>query len=204
MYSDEPGFDVEVAKYHWPGLNTESLVFDIGAFEGIWAQEIARKYHPRQFYLFEPQHGTHIQRLHNHLLGYDYILFDFALGDRDGEFAMVEYGTDGASFLSGADTRQQVGSGTMVDAAAFLTRRAAATSNIDLTSMNIEGYEFILLPYLHTHGLLPRFERLMVQFHTFVENSQAQYEYICNILGETHTMLWECYPTWVAWERKAA
>lgn len=200
--------DYEALMVDWPALTPFSNVFDVGAFEGAWAAKIARKYHPR-LWLFEPQtEGAHMERLRAGLEGENYRLFGVALGERNAELPMGEWSTDGCSFLlteadamKPGNSRQQMGRGVMVDASWWFKMYAVELPNIDLASINIEGYEFRLLPYLCETGDIRRFERLAVQFHLFVPDAYAQYAAIRERLEATHRLLWDAFPTWVAWER---
>lgn len=199
--------DFEALMVSWPGLTTESVVFDVGAFEGAWASKIAQKYNP-QLFLFEPQpEGAHTRRLRDGLQSYNYRLFPFALGERNAEMPMGEWDTDGCSFLlteedasRPGNSRTQMGSGIMMDAAMFLDRYGL--ENVDLASINIEGYEFILIPYLIETGMIARFQRLAIQFHLFVPDAFAKYDALKAELEKTHVLLWDAFPTWVAWERR--
>lgn len=198
--------DYESLMLQWPALTRESVVFDVGAFEGKWAAQIAARYNPA-LYLFEPQYtGSHIDRLRAGLQGRNYLLLPYALGERNAELPMGEWDTDGCSFLlteedarRPGNTRTQMGRGLMVDAAVWLD--GFAVKNIDLASINIEGYEYRLLPYLMETGYIRRFERLAVQFHLFVPGAEQMADAIRSRLAETHQLLWDAFPTWVAWER---
>lgn len=198
--------DIEALMLDWP-LTDESVVFDVGAFEGKWAAKIAEKY-GASLMLFEPQaSGSHIDRLRAGLAGHRYLFFPYALGERNAELPMGEWDTDGCSFLlteedarKPGNTRTQMGRGLMVDAVAWL--KSYGIEDIDLASINIEGYEFRLLPYLIETGAIKRFQRLAVQFHLFVPDALAQYDALKGRLEETHRLLWDAFPTWVAWERR--
>lgn len=197
--------DVEALMLGWP-LTDKSVVFDVGAFEGKWAAKIAERYNPA-LYLFEPQaEGSHMDRLREGLQGRNYRLFPYALGERNAELPMGEWDTDGCSFLlteedarRPGNTRTQMGHGLMVDAVAWLD--SYEIENVDLASINIEGYEFRLLPYLIDTGAIRRFQRLAVQFHLFVPGAEQMADAIRSRMAETHHVLWDAFPTWVAWER---
>lgn len=140
----------------WPALTPDSIVLEIGAYKGRWALQIAERYNPR-LYCFEPQAwacATTKQVLED----YNAQVFNYALGDRDDVLTMGKYGTDGCSFV---DVDGQQGNGVMRDIAAVLPELGITA--VDLCLINIEGYEFTLLPYMFRMGIYPNI--FMVQMH---------------------------------------
>lgn len=77
-----------------------------------------------------------------------------------------------------------------VDIAKYLNEEVA------LVKMNIEGYEYTLLPYMIAQGLMKWVKNLQVQFHE-VEGSEKTYEHIREELSKTHRLTWR-YP--FCWE----
>ena len=67
------------------------------------------------------------------------------------------------------------------------------------------GAEYHLLPDMIASGIIVRFRNFWCQFHPgLVKDSDQIYEYICNEIGNREhiryfDMLWDCYPTAVAW-----
>lgn len=198
--------DYERLMLDWP-LTKDSIVFDVGAFDGTWSAQIARRYHPGYMYLFEPQReGAHITRLRRAMrqagddgVPQSYSLLPYGLGITSGVFPMGECDTDAASFL--LDSRQQ-GMGELMDAHKWLNgwREGGTADAIDLASINIEGYEYQLLPYLIERGDSTLFKRLAIQWHTFADPDGSMYARIFTALERTHRVLWDCWPTWQAWE----
>lgn len=194
----------------WPSLSNRSVVLDIGAFDGTWAAQIAAKYRPEWMYLVEPQStGAHLSRLRTAMadIGYhSYQVMHYGLGVEDATLPMVEADTDGASFIKAAGDkgREQTTVGRLMDAHDWFIQfqEAGGWSDIDLTSMNIEGYEYELLPYLVKTGDIGLLQDLAVQFHLFADPDGSRYESIKRLLAPTHELLWEAFPTWVAWRRR--
>jgi hypothetical protein len=76
-------------------------------------------------------------------------------------------------------------------------------SDVDVCLMNIEGGEFVLLPYMLSLNQMRRFRYFWCQFHPEeVQNGDKKADSIYAGLGETHNILWDYYPTAVAWERR--
>lgn len=165
----------------WPGLNSDSVVWEIGSFKGRWALQMAQKYNPR-LYCFEPQEWAF--RVTSHVLrDYNATVFNFGLGEKSGRFAMGEFGTDGCSFLR--NTRN-VDDGVIHDIA--LVIRSLEIEQIDVCLINIEGYEYELVPYMLEQNILPRY--LMVQFH-----GEALQDLVLRKLIETKYNLYWDYGT---------
>ncbi len=183
-------------------LTADSQIWIAGAYQGIQVRFFAQTYgcHIRGF---EPQ----IMAVKTYLEPIDYpklTIHNFGLGDKDGTFPMTLPATDGCSFLDTNTAGPVPGpliTAQMVDTARFL--RLNKIKNVDLFLMNMEGYEFTLLPYLMEKKLIERFDLLMVQFHLGWD-TQARYGQIRADLEQTHELWWEYRtPAWVVWKRKA-
>lgn len=141
----------------WP-LTSESTVVEVGGYCGRWALQIAERYQPRLF-VFEPQPWAHA--VCQAVLGDAATVLNYGLGDHDATMQMGNWETDGCSIVNSmagnlAPARiREIG-------AAF---KRLEITDIDLLLMNIEGYEYTLLPHMLDQGILPK--RLMVQWHLF-------------------------------------
>ena len=140
----------------WP-LTKDSTVVEVGGYTGRWALQIATRYHP-QLFVFEPQPWAHA--VAQALLDKDAWVFPYGLADHDGMMAMGNWETDGCSLVN---TIRSTSEGRFCEIKTAFERLEIA--EIDLMLMNIEGYEYTLLPYMLDKGILPR--RLMVQYHLF-------------------------------------
>ncbi len=193
----------ETYALDWP-LTPESVVLEVGGYEGRWARQIAERYNPR-LYVFEPQQWAYDRCLQALKPFPSARVFNFGLGVESGEFPMGEFETDGCSFLKTLaqydPNRRKVGMGTLREAGSVLDE--LGLHQIDLCLVNIEGYEFILLPYLIEQGLLNRVKRLMLQAHLFVENGAARYAALRAAIEQTHRVVWDFGATLAAWEQIA-
>lgn len=89
----------------------------------------------------------------------------YGLGVDDVELPMGEFHTDACSFVRwGPGTREQ-GTGWTREATKELSKYFPGDAHIDLAVINMEGYEFVLLPYLIDTGWLDRIDRLAIQWH---------------------------------------
>lgn len=174
----------------WP-LTAESVVIDVGGYIGRWALQIAERYAPR-LYVFEPQ--TWAYEVCREVLGDKAQVHNVALGVEDGLRACGAWGTDGCSLM-------KQGSAFVLMREVRQLFRGLQLSGIDLMLMNVEGYEYTLLPYMLDRGIRP--DRLMVQFHTFVDPDEKKTADIYEWLAATgYRIAWTYGLVLTAWERQ--
>lgn len=175
----------------WP-LDKSSVVVEVGGYKGRWALQIAERYSPR-LYVFEPQFwAVEVCRAvlgdRAHVLGY-------GLGATSQVLPMEHEETDGCTFVT-VGPRAHFGELREI-AEAFIELEIA---NIDLMLINIEGYEYQLIPHMLDAHIYPL--RLMVQFHTFADPlgvaQAAIYEQLAT-LG--YGIAWSYGVMLTAWER---
>lgn len=171
---------------HWP-LTSESIVFEIGSFKGRWAYQIATRYNP-WLYCFEPQEWAY-QVTWEVLREFKKArVFNFGLGNQSGTLKMSKAGTDGCVFSDNGE-----GEFSIEDIEWMVTEPEMA---IDLCLINIEGYEYTLIPYMMQKNIKPRW--LMVQCH----GNPTDYQKLRDLLSQSYNVLWDYGTTLTAWERK--
>lgn len=181
---------------NWPSLTPDSVVFEAGGYEGAWAKRIADAYDPI-IHSFEPAPRAHkmavdklkeYPKVHLHLYGLGATNETLPLGDSD---------RDGASFLK-PDEQPSV----MAQKRCFAeVMQELQVDHIDLFSINIEGGEYELLPYLTQAGIIRDIDRLMIQWHAPGPEEMTVQLGIQERIAETHRMVWNL-GAWEAWERK--
>lgn len=163
--------DLEALLERWPlakefNLPPESYIVVIGAYKGITMELMRELYHPQWMIGYDPQRWA-LDEAHKRL---DYNSNDYALigaalvtnEDAKSDLPMGEWNTDACSLINiGPGSRQQ-GVALTLDAEFALGLHKGP---IDLMIMNIEGYEFKLLPYLAEKNILEKINRLAVQWH---------------------------------------
>lgn len=180
-------------------LTEESVVFDIGAYKGRWAREIATRYNPHLF-AFEPQPWA-AELCRRELESFPKAkVFEHGLGVDTGLFPMDEFGTDGCTFEVGYSTRDQIGQGRLVEILSFIKKNRV--KKIDLCMMNIEGYEFRLIPYMLENGVFERIRYFMCQFHLFGDQDSARYEALRDAIYEKMDYHFDYGRVLTCWVRK--
>lgn len=176
----------EEMQYDWPNLAPNSIVFEIGGYEGKWAAEIARRYDPH-IHFFEP--APRAFNMARDKLGDNpkVQMFSAGLWYNNGTMMLGDSQRDGAAFDK-KDSEVQV---TVRDIA-----EVQGDIIVDLMQVNVEGAEFYLLPHLINTGLVNNIKHFQTQWHTdwFLQGlqykSQEAMWLINSRLAETHEMIW--------------
>lgn len=178
----------------WP-LTSESVVVEVGGYTGRWALQIAERYHPHLF-IFEPQPWAWATCCA--VLGDRAEVRCYGLGVADSNLPMGGWETDGCSFVKpGLNIPGMTGEIREISKAF----QELGIGVVDLMMVNIEGYEYILVPHMLDRGILPL--RLMIQFHTFADELGIKQAQIFERLAELgYTVAWTYGPKLTAWEQK--
>lgn len=178
----------------WP-LNEDSHVWEIGGFEGRWAQQIWDKFHCH-IDIFEPQMWA-VEKLNRRFEGIKKIkIHPYGLWTENIQLLIGNYHTDGASVVKD-DGRESKVIGDFRD-----FRKVFGTfpaKNIDLMLMNIEGAEYTLLPAFIRFGLMTSVFNFFCQFHPKDQERDEPSENIFVDMERSHDLLWNYFPTAVAW-----
>ncbi len=183
-------------RFDYP-LSSESLVLDVGGFDGVWAMRVFARFQCRIF-VFEPSRAR-IETLNEIFKGNAVVrVFPFGLGSSSRKEALSLAG-DGSSFYSSAITDTE--EAEIVDVSQFL--QDESLKRIDLLKVNIEGGEYELLARMIETGLIKHVANLQVQFHFLSEQSKADRARIREDLAKTHTCTY-CYEfVWENWTLKS-
>jgi FkbM family methyltransferase len=173
-------------------LSPESMVFDVGGYEGQWASDIYAMYGCR-IYVFEPV-PAFAERIARRFRRNPQIrVFDFGLSSRT-ETTRIGLARDGSSVYKSGTEAIEI---RLMSISDFLRREAVTT--IDLMKINIEGAEFDLLEQLLNEGLVTRIRDIQVQFHDFAPDAEARMGAIQQRLAKTHKTTYQYPFVWENW-----
>ncbi len=176
-----PPFDSEELKHTFP-LTAESVILDIGAYQGNWAREMSRRY-GCEVIAFEPcekHYLVALKALHG-CAGVSFL--HGAVGHKNGFVDIHECNDSSGEFADGPVENVPM-MGIMEVRRNFLP---AGVSAFDLAKINAEGAEYSILETLCAHpDELRRFKRILVQFHSCVPAHEARYARIYQELTKTH------------------
>lgn len=188
---------MEQVRMQFDDLGPQSVVFDVGGFQGNWAADIHARY-GAIVHVFEP-HPAFAARIRQRFDGNAAItIHDFALGSHAGTLTLSDDGDASSSFRKATQTV----TGRIEPVAAFFAR--SDIPRIDLMKMNIEGGEYDLLPALADAGILPRIGILQVQFHLYAQDDIARRAAIRATLAQTHDCDWSYDFVWEQWTVRTA
>jgi FkbM family methyltransferase len=176
-------------------LDQESVVFDVGGFEGQWASDIFARYLCR-IHVFEPiPHFA--ARIARRFASNERIkVHPRALGAIAGELAMTIQGDESSAQRAG---EHAVSVKVVTPEAVF---QAESIREVALMKLNIEGGEYDLIEHILEAGLIGRIQRLQVQFHDFVPDAESRMRAIRTRLGATHRPRYQYTFVWEDWRRK--
>ena len=176
-------------------LNENSIVFDIGGYEGEWAESIFSRYRCT-IHVFEPveEFANGIRRRFFKNPGI--VVHQFCLSDSNWTIKLA-LDKDSTSAFKPAKT--------VVDAQSVEAAKFFADNNIkfiDLMKINIEGGEYDLLDYLLEIGWVSNIRDIQVQFHDFIPDAKIRMAEIQKRLSITHELTYQYIFVWENWKLK--
>lgn len=176
-------------------LSENSVVFDMGGYEGQWASDIFSKYKCSVF-VFEP-YKDYANNIRNRFVKNSNIkVFDFGLGKED-KITTLYSNDDGSSVFKKTGVSFEI---SITKASSFIKNEKI--SKIDLMKVNIEGGEYDLLEELIDSGMIGSIKNLQVQFHDFVPDAYTRMKKIQASLETTHRLTYQYEFVWENWELK--
>jgi FkbM family methyltransferase len=186
----------EILRYDYD-LNPRSVVFDVGGFEGGFADKIYDKFNCN-VYVFEPiEKLCRAIRRRKRFCSEKITVFCEGLSNKTEKTMICEKGDGSSTILTEGGCLLEV---QMTDINEVISRENIPF--VDLIKINIEGGEFDLLEHMISTGTINRFYNIQVQFHTNIENCKDRYDNIREELSKTHELEW-CYEwVWESWKTK--
>jgi len=158
-------------------LSSESRVVDIGSYKGNWIEKICKKYNCYGLGI-EPTKQAFVESLAKSSEKISFMNYGITV-DQTTEMP-INVSNDESSFVKKIkDSKEEIAK--MLNAKE-LFQQVLGKYNIDLIQINIEGYEYFLLPYMINNGLLNNVKGIQIQFHNISDNCDRKREDICNLL----------------------
>lgn len=185
-----------VLRLDYPELNSESLVLDLGGYQGQWASDIFSKYECKVV-VFEPYQKYAKEISHRFEKNGSIVVHTLGLSDKD---AVMDIAIDEESTsmfkTSNANNTAEI---SLSHAQTFLHEHGYA--KIDLMKINIEGGEYDLLDHLIETNLVKDIGNLQIQFHDFVPKAEQRMKAIQQALVKTHKLTYQYPFLWENWKR---
>ncbi len=178
-------------------LNENSVVLDVGGYEGDFASEIYSRYRCK-IYVFEPV-KKYVDILNKRFRqNPSVITLAKGLGAKNEEHT-IHVMDEASSYNRSASIHKQ-GSPekiNIIDVKEFV--RENTLTKIELIKINIEGAEYDLLDRMIECNFIPLCTNLQIQFHDFYPDYSMRYQKIKSVLEKTHRLTY-CYPfVWENW-----
>jgi FkbM family methyltransferase len=178
-------------------LGEDSVVFDLGGYEGQWASDLFARYRCTIF-IFEPV-SSFAKRIHKRFQGNDKLqVFSCGLGGYSRLEKIYIDGDCSSTFRKSGS----LGEIEIVDVKDWIEKNLINHRHIDLMKMNIEGGEYELLDRLIETQLINIVENIQVQFHNVSNGSRLHMERIQSALMITHELTYQYEFVWENWKRK--
>lgn len=188
-----------VHRLNYP-LTQDSVVFDIGGYQGNFAQQIYNKF-KANVHVFEPR-----KQLSNYIgsrfAGNDKVLvYPVGVGAKTEDLTIyVPRGQDEATLYPGESDIIEEEIIRVVDIVEVFEK--IGVDKVDLMKLNIEGAEFDLLDRLLETNLHKNVTDIQVQYHKINNQSEARRDAISKKLSETHECTWNYPWVWENWKVK--
>ncbi|MES2226093.1 MAG: FkbM family methyltransferase [Patescibacteria group bacterium] len=181
-------------------LNPSSVVFDVGGYEGTWAERIHALYQP-QIHIFEPIAEQFDQLAKKFENNPEITVYKAGLAGTT-RTALMSQSAESSSVFEEAVTGKSQETVALEAATPFLQKHDI--SHIDLMKINIEGGEYELLEHLIASGTVKDITDLQIQFHNFVPDAKRRMRDIRKKLSLTHRPTYMYTFNWENWTRKDA
>jgi FkbM family methyltransferase len=180
-------------------IDSDSVVLDVGAFTGSWAQHIAERYDPL-VYAFEPNPKAFEALQEKSTSNPKLRAMPYGLGDED---MTVEFTPNGPASSSGDERNRHLDTSRIKVDIADIDRiwRELQLGQVDLMKLNIGGAEFPLLDKMIRANLLNNVDCFIIQFHEWHPGAYQKRRTIREDLSKTHRLEWDYHFLWEKWVR---
>ncbi|MGZ3757419.1 MAG: FkbM family methyltransferase [Mucilaginibacter sp.] len=185
----------ESLRFNYNSLDKNSVIFDLGGYEGQWASDIYSRFRS-MVYIFEVYKPYYDKIQERFNLNNDIKIFNYGLSS---ENTVVKIAIDDVSTSAFKKSENMVDV-QLKNIADFIAEHDI--QKIDLMKINIEGGEFDLLAYLISSGIVKQVVNLQIQFHDFVPDAINKMATIRNELSKTHKPTYQFDFIWDNWELK--
>lgn len=175
-------------------LSADSIVFDIGAFEGSWSSDIFSMY-TCQIYAFEPVKQFYEALIKKFAKNSKIKIYPFGLSGKSYQ-AEISVAAESSSVFKAGFVKESI---RLVDIAQFINDQGI--SHIDLMKINIEGAEYDLLDRLIDANLISSIDNLQIQFHDFVPDAELKVKKLREQLAKTHQLTYQYDFVWENWSK---
>lgn len=184
---------------HDADIGSQSIVLDVGAFTGKWADAVAELHDP-VIYAFEPNPRSYARLEEKAANNRKLRPQQYGLGGRDETVEFTLNGL-GSSMCDDRSRNRNVDKIQVKIAAIDSAWRSLSLDRVDLMKINIEGAEFPLLERMIETDMLDKVDTFLIQFHEWHPDARRRREVIQRALSQTHRQEWNYDFVWEKWVR---
>jgi FkbM family methyltransferase len=173
-------------------LDSNSIVFDLGAYEGSWSADIINKF-DCYVYMFEPVKEFYDLIVDKFSGNKKVKVYNFGFSNKE-EIVGISMEHASSSIYSNGE-KELIRLRNLND---FIQEEGI--SKIDLIKINIEGCEFDLMESL-TDNNINIVDNFQIQFHKIGENPEIRRDNIRDRLSKTHKLTYDYTFVWENWEK---
>jgi len=175
-------------------LDKNSIVVDVGGYQGDWSAEISARY-TSNIYIFEPVKDYYLSILRRFNRNPKIKVFKYGLADKRSK-EKICLANDGSSTYKSKPEKEEI---ILQKASSFLAKQNI--KDIDLMKINIEGGEYALCDDLIKNNVIKKINNLMIQFHDIVPDAKNKMQKLHKRLKKTHHLTFQYEFVWENWER---
>ncbi len=181
-------------------IDENSLVLDVGAYVGEWAEEIVKRYDPR-IIAFEPDPGNYT-KLARYAEDHPKVTpFAYGVADKTETLEMaLQY--MGSSVYEKNFKKKKMPTAQVEIRDIFQVFEDLQLGDVDLMKINVEGAEFPMMERMIETGILGRVRTYLIQFHEWHPGAYGRRRRIRRALAATHRLEWDHHFIWEKWVRK--
>ena len=181
--------NAEHLRYEYD-LHCDSVVFDLGAFEGTFSKKISEKY-KSQIYSFEPIKKYFDKIVSDCFYDTNIKVFNYGIGANNRTEEICLSGDRSSVISKNNNPKEKIEIKSIVDVLKELD-----IWNVDLIKINVEGCEYEILKAIIDNGLQEHFVNIQVQFHDFVKDAKEKRLVIRDQLLKTHKLTYDYEFVW--------
>ncbi|MGC1507625.1 FkbM family methyltransferase [Ketobacter sp.] len=185
---------------HEADLGPESLVLDVGAYNGDWAKKLIKRYNPTVL-AFEPDPGNYNALKKKESEYPKLTAIPYGISDKN-EASEIQLSHMGSSIFDIPNASGELKTATIQLHAVDTVWKDLDLKKVSLMKINIEGGEFPLLERMIDTDLIKEVESFMIQFHEWHPGAYHRRRKIRKALAKTHNCVWDYHFVWEKWDRK--
>lgn len=191
-----------IAEFDIKNIDTDSVVVDIGGYEGNFSKTISLVFNPHIF-IIEPANEfyNNLKKMFSNY--YKIKVCNYAIGSSRREEILYACDDKSSFFQEWAEMEDEdyfemVSVFTLSD---FM--KCNSINKIDLLKINVEGAEYEIIKQILDEKYTDKINNFLIQFHNIDNNSKIKYTQLITRLSDTHKLIWnKGLWVWEYWIKK--